>query len=205
MRTRRLARKRFASRRGRSICSCGLTRPHARVKLANDGGEVEANRLTTFMDYLRSVHGRTRRVVLCIPPADLEWAPGPGRFSLGDLVRHLAGIERYMYAETVHGRPSHYPGHERALADGYEATLAYYDRLHAESLELFSALTEERMDEKCLTPAGTPITVWKWLRAHFEHEAHHRGQLYLMLGLRGVPTPPLYGLTSEEVRARSPR
>jgi len=24
-----------------------------------------------------------------------------------------------------------------------------------------------------------------------------------MLGLRGVPTPPLYGLTSEEVRARS--
>jgi uncharacterized damage-inducible protein DinB len=36
-----------------------------------------------------------------------------------------------------------------------------------------------------------------------EHEAHHRGQLYLMLGLRGVPAPPLYGLTSEEVAARA--
>jgi uncharacterized damage-inducible protein DinB len=36
-----------------------------------------------------------------------------------------------------------------------------------------------------------------------EHEVHHRGQLYLYLGMLGVPTPPLYGLTSEEVKARS--
>ena len=36
-----------------------------------------------------------------------------------------------------------------------------------------------------------------------EHEAHHRGQLYLMLGLRDVAVPQLYGLTSEEVLARS--
>jgi uncharacterized damage-inducible protein DinB len=37
-----------------------------------------------------------------------------------------------------------------------------------------------------------------------EHEAHHRGQLYLMLRLTGVSTPPVFGLTSEEVRARGP-
>jgi uncharacterized damage-inducible protein DinB len=36
-----------------------------------------------------------------------------------------------------------------------------------------------------------------------EHEAHHRGQMYLMLNLLQVPAPPLFGLTSEEVRARS--
>jgi uncharacterized damage-inducible protein DinB len=36
-----------------------------------------------------------------------------------------------------------------------------------------------------------------------EHEAHHRGQIYLMLNMLEVPTPPLYGLTSEEVRART--
>ena len=47
--------------------------------------------------------------------------------------------------------------------------------------------------------AGVPITKWKWLRAMVEHEIHHRGQLYLYLGLLGVTTPPLYGLTSEEV------
>lgn len=71
-----------------------------------------------------------------------------------------------MYAETVHGRPPRYPGAGPELASGYEAVLAYYDRLHAESLALFTELTDERMLEKCVTPAGTPITVWKWLRAH---------------------------------------
>ena len=159
--------------------------------------------LAGFLEYLKSVHARTRRVAVLVPPADLEWAPRPGAMSFGDLLRHLAGIERYMYAETVHGRPSAFPGHGRELADGFDAVLAYYDRLHAEALDLFVALPPERLQEKCLTPAGTPITVWKWLRAMLEHEAHHRGQLYLMLGLRGVASPPIYGLTAEEVQARS--
>ena len=36
-----------------------------------------------------------------------------------------------------------------------------------------------------------------------EHEIHHRGQLYLYLGILGVATPPIFGLTEEEVKARS--
>ena len=164
---------------------------------------MQINDVATFLDYLRSTHGRTRRIIEVVPPNMLEWAPAPDKFSFGDIIRHLTGIERFMYAENVHGRPSRYPGHERALADGYDATLAYYDRLHAESRALFAELDNEALERKCATPAGTPITTWKWLRAMFEHEAHHRGQIYLMLGLRGVATPPLYGLTSEEVRSRS--
>ena len=31
-----------------------------------------------------------------------------------------------------------------------------------------------------------------------EHEIHHRGQLYTMLGMLNVPTPPIYGLTSDD-------
>ena len=164
---------------------------------------MEVTRIAPFLDYLDRVHERTRRIVVLIPPADLEWAPAPGKFSFGVLVRHLANFERWMYAETVHGRPTRYPGHGPELASGKEAVLDYYDRLHDESRALFAELTDARLAEKCATPAGTPITVGKWLRAMVEHEAHHRGQLYLMLGMRGVTTPPIYGLTSEDVRARS--
>jgi uncharacterized damage-inducible protein DinB len=77
------------------------------------------------------------------------------------------------------------------------------DRLHAESLALFGQLSDEDLQRKCLTPAGTPITTWKWLRAMVEHESHHRGQIYLMLGMLGVKTTPLFGLTAEEVQARA--
>jgi uncharacterized damage-inducible protein DinB len=142
-------------------------------------------------------------VVTCIPPEQLEWTHRAGAFTLGDQVRHLATIERYMYAETVAGRPSRYPGCGRELADGYEAVLAYFDRLDGEARAIFGGLSEADLVRKCETPAGTAITTWKWLRAMCEHEAHHRGQIYLMLNMLQVATPPLYGLTSEEVHARS--
>ena len=155
------------------------------------------------LEYLESARGRTRRAVVCIPPADLEWTHMPGRFTLGDIVRHLAAIERWMFAENVRGQPSRYPGHGRELADGFEATVAYLDRMHAESVQIFGALTPEQLAGRCVTPGGASIPVWKWLRAMLEHEAHHRGQLHMMLSMRGVSAPPLYGLTEEEVRARS--
>jgi uncharacterized damage-inducible protein DinB len=158
-----------------------------------------------FLDYLASVHQRTRRVVLCIPPADVEWAPAPGKFTMGGIVRHLAGIERWMYGQTVLGHPSAYPGHGTELASGFDAVLEYYDTLHEESRAIFASLSAEAFQGRCVTPAGTSITTWKWLRAMLEHEAHHRGQLYLMLGMRGVSTPPIYGLTAEEVQAKSVR
>ena len=164
---------------------------------------MEVTRIEPFVEYFDRVHERTRRVLECIPPAELEWSPAPEKFSFGALIRHLAGIERYMYAETVHDRPTRYPGHGRELAEGWGDVFAYYDRLHAESRALFAELPDSRLVEKCRTPAGTPITVGKWLRSMIEHEAHHRGQIYLLLGIRGVKTPPIYGLTSEEVRARS--
>ena len=156
-----------------------------------------------LLDYLGSVHARTRRVVLCIPPDDVEWTPKSGRFTLGDIVRHVAAIERYMYAETVQGRPSRYAGCGSEWASGLPEVIAFYDRLHEESRVIFGSLSNDALLAKCTTPAGTPITTWKWMRAMFEHEAHHRGQLYEMLGLLGVPTPLLYGLTSEELIARS--
>jgi uncharacterized damage-inducible protein DinB len=164
---------------------------------------MEIRSIEQFLEYWSSVRGRTHRVVTCIPPERLEWSHRDGAFTFGDLVRHLATIERFMYAETVAGRPSRYPGYGRELADGYEAVLAYFDRLDAETRSILGGLSDADLQRKCRTPAGTSITTWKWLRAMVEHEAHHRGQIYLMLGTLGMPTPPLFGLTSEEVRARS--
>ncbi len=164
---------------------------------------MEIRTVGQFLEYWDSLRGRTRRVVACIPPDRLEWTDRAGAFTLGDLVRHLATIERYMYAETLAGRPSRYPGCGRELADGYEAVLAYFDRLDQESRDIIATLSDADLQRKCRTPAGSEITTWKWLRAMAEHEVHHRGQIYLLLGMLAVPTPPLFGLTSEEVRDRS--
>jgi len=88
------------------------------------------------------------------------------------------------------------------LADGHENVLAFMERLHKESLEIFSDLSDADLQTKCKTPGDAEITKWKWLRLMVEHEIHHRGQIYLYLSMLGVPTPPLYGLTSEQVRTQ---
>jgi uncharacterized damage-inducible protein DinB len=160
---------------------------------------MEILEIRPFLDYYERIRERTLRVARVIPPDKIEWTFQAGRFTLGDLLRHLATIERYQFAETVAGRVSSYPGCGRELADGYDNVLAYVDRLHRESVEIFGRLTTEDLKNKCVTPDGTPITTWKWLRAMVEHEIHHRGQIYLYLALLGVATPPLYGLTSEQV------
>lgn len=164
---------------------------------------MEIRDTASFLSYFEGVRGRTLRVVERIPPDRLEWTHREGAFTLGDLVRHVAATERWMFAENAAGRPSRYPGHGRELADGWDAVMAYLARMHAESVEIIGALSPDDLQRRVHTPAGTPITAWKWLRAMVEHETHHRGQLYLMLGMLGVTTPPIYGLTSEEVRERS--
>lgn len=155
--------------------------------------------LQSFLEYWPSVRGRTRRLIPLVPAEELEWVPGEGRWSFGDQVRHLAGIERWMYVENMHGRPTRYPGHARELAEGLDAVLAYHDRCHEVSMALLRAITPEQWAGKSITPAGVRITTWKWARAMVEHEAHHRGQMYLTLGLLGVEAPPIFGLREDQV------
>ena len=163
---------------------------------------MEILSIQAFLQYFGNVRERTMRVARCIPPDRIDWTYAPGKFTLGDMLRHLAVAERYMWAESAQGRPALYTTHGKELADGLENVLAFMERMHAESVEIFSRLSSEDLRRKCFTPGEAPITTWKWLRLMIEHEIHHRGQIYLYLAMLGVPTPPLYGLTSEQVRAR---
>jgi hypothetical protein len=89
------------------------------------------NELVNYIDRIRE---RTMRVVACVPPERIEWTYKEGKFTFGDVMRHLASIERWMFVENAMLRPSRYPGHGRELADGYDAVVAYMNAMHAESM-----------------------------------------------------------------------
>jgi len=162
---------------------------------------MEIRDLGVFLDYFNKVHQRTVRVARCITPDKVDWSFREGKFTLGDLVRHIATANRYIFAETLQGKPSRYAGCGRQLAPSYDEVFALMETLHGESVEILSRLTD--LNGECRTPDGAVITTWKWMRAMVEHEIHHRGQIYVYLALLEVPTPPLYGLTSEQVAERS--
>jgi hypothetical protein len=49
------------------------------------------------------------------------------------LARHIAGANRYIFAETLAGKPSRYAGCGRQLAPSYDEILSFMEALHRES------------------------------------------------------------------------
>jgi uncharacterized damage-inducible protein DinB len=155
-----------------------------------------------FAHYWRRIRARTMTVAGCIPRDRVEWSPGSGEMAIGDMVRHLAVTERWLFVEVARGGRSAYLSHGPELGRSLEEVLGLLKRLHDESLGIIEQLAIEEWHRPVCTPGGTTMPAWKWLRAMVEHEVHHRGQLYLMLRLCGVATPPIFGLTSEQVRQK---
>lgn len=161
---------------------------------------MEVNAIQSFLDYFAKVRERTLRLVACIPPDKIEWRAAANKFTLGDLARHIAATERYVFVECACGGSNRYAGCGPELAEGRDDILQFMERMHTESIEMLSRLSDEQLQKKCQSAEGSPITTWKLLRSMLEHEVHHRGELYAYLGLLGVTVPPLYGLTSEQLR-----
>ena len=164
---------------------------------------MEIKTINPFLEYYEKIRARTKTAIAQVPADKINWTYLEGKFTFADLIRHLAAIERFMYAENVKLKPSRYPGHGKELADGYQNILAYMDQMHQESMQIFASLSDQDLQKKCTTPGGIEITVWKWLRAMIEHEIHHRGQIFTYLSMLEVKTTPVFGLTSEEVFDRT--
>jgi hypothetical protein len=71
---------------------------------------MEIRDLGEFINYFNKVHQGTMKVVRCIPPGKVDWRFRDGKFTLGGPVRDIAAANRYIFMETVQGRPSAYSG-----------------------------------------------------------------------------------------------
>jgi uncharacterized damage-inducible protein DinB len=162
---------------------------------------MEITTVASFIDYYEKIRARTNKVIAVVPPERLEWSYRQGKYTIGDIIRHIACIERFMYAEIVIGRKSAYRGCSVSMASGFEDVVTLFNALHVDSLTILRSLVDEDLQRKCTTPAGHSITIWKWLRALIEHEIHHRAQLYIYLGMIDVITPPIFGMTAEELES----
>jgi uncharacterized damage-inducible protein DinB len=150
-------------------------------------------------NYWARVRTRTEAVLACVPDDRIDWSPGSGAMTFGDVIRHLALTERWLFVEVACGRLSRYESHDARWGNSLADVRAFMTRLHGESQELLAAFSTVDLDRPVVTPGGASMAAWKWLRAMCEHEVHHRGQLYLMLRLSGIETPPIFGMTSEAV------
>lgn len=161
---------------------------------------MEIKTIASFLTYYEKTRETTSRVIAVIPPDKLDWTYMPGKFTVADLVRHIAAIERNLFAEIVLGNPVCYTGCGKELADGYEAIVTWFNKTHLESMAIFKSLSDEDLNRTINSVNGKPTTVAAFLRALIIHEIHHRAALCIYLNLLQVKTPAVLGLSEEQVK-----
>src|SRR5215468_10196051 len=107
---------------------------------------MEILTIEPFLKYFSGIRERTMRVARLVPPDKIDWSCASGKFTLGDLLRHLAVTERYMWAENVQCKPSRYKSHGKELAATHEEVITFMEKLHAESMEIFFAAYGRRLE-----------------------------------------------------------
>jgi uncharacterized damage-inducible protein DinB len=153
-----------------------------------------------FTEYFDGVRRRTVGFFRTVPPDMIDWAPKPGEYTCGDIIRHVATAES-MFTGVVAEGVWRYDGHDRALGATLEQALALLDARHAAALRALARTDDAALaaPRPALEPGGRPIRGWRVLMAMCEHEVHHRSQLASYLTLMGVDAPDVFGLGVEDV------
>jgi uncharacterized damage-inducible protein DinB len=125
----------------------------------------------------------------CLSDAQLDFVPREGLWSLRETVCHIAGTEegwfRYCVTREHPGWPD-YPARDYPTVASLKALLA---DVHARTEQFLAADADERMLQPVALPWGAQTTLG-WVVWHvLEHEIHHRGEVFLMLGLMGKEAP----------------
>lgn len=153
-----------------------------------------------FTRYWAGVRRRTWATVDRVEPARLDWAPRAGEMTCGEIVRHLAGAERFFVTKVVEDRFTDdlTPG---AGLD-HAQTRALLERVHREEMGRLAALDDGVLASPRRDLDGGTIKAWRFLMAMVEHEVHHRSQLDCYLAEMGVDAPQIFGRRFEDVAAQ---
>lgn len=121
-----------------------------------------------------------------------DWIPPGGRRSINDLFRHIAYVEHYIIDKLIMDREpktilqgSVFPAADyptlsdcmRLMDEVHDATRAAYGHLKPEDLK----------NEIPAFRRALPIERLLW--SIVQEEAHHRGQIYMLLRMQGIAPP----------------
>ena len=153
-----------------------------------------------FLSYFASIRKRTLTFCRAVPEELIDWAPRPGEYTFGDIIRHLAASEQMFTGVAVADRWE-YPGHERSLGPTLSDALFFLDSTHTTALATIGALSDADLQAPRAVIGEGSIAVWRILMLMIEHEVHHRSQIAEYISANGREPPQIYGLKIEEVMA----
>jgi len=161
---------------------------HGKTRILVYEGNMNANEL--FKHWV-DVRNGLFQTLDKLTDAQLDFRPREGLWSLKETVCHIASTEEgwFRYAVT-----HELPGWEAAdfKASDYPTGVAVKMLLadvHARTQAYFAGDADAMMYQMITLPWGEQISLGGVVWHVLEHEIHHRGEVYLMLGLMGLEAP----------------
>ncbi len=124
-----------------------------------------------------------------VTDAQLDFCPREGLWSLGQVACHIAEAEDGWFRYVVTRELSSWPEFKTAAYPTVASIKDLLAEVHARTLAYLETLDEDTMVRPFDVPEMGTTTV-RWVTWHvLEHEIHHRGEIFLMLGLLGMQAP----------------
>jgi len=129
--------------------------------------------------------------------AALNTGPGDGFWTIRDQLWHIASIWQYVFTDELKlwpdgDRLDHKPSAAKTLAGFY----------HNQADKICQWVRKNWTDEDLAVEIeiwGMKMSRGKLLWEIVKHEAHHRGQIFTLMRLAGLPVHGIYGPSKDEV------
>jgi uncharacterized damage-inducible protein DinB len=161
--------------------------------------------VVSYIEYFNGIRRRTLTFAHAIPADRVNWSPQGNEFTFGDILRHLAAVEKITIYAVVNKKWKAYPGHAQDLARELQDIVEYLETTHAEATNMLRTLSDTELQQPRTALAGPPLKAWRLLMSIIEHEIHHRSQLASYLTMLEVTPPQIFGLEVDDVIAMSTR
>lgn len=136
----------------------------------------------------------TLEVFATVPEGHNEQTVVPDKgWTLAGLVWHICISERWFCADVMGASPDgDNPVPSDAWPDTVAGMTAAFRRSHAALVQAVASKDEAWIDE-AIDFYGNPWTRMELLNLMLRHEAHHRGQLSILMMVAGGQPPTIYG------------
>jgi uncharacterized damage-inducible protein DinB len=138
--------------------------------------------LEDYLERLQSLHAQVETAVDGLPIEALDWAPGDGMNSLGVLVTHLAGAQRYWIGEVLGSDNAGRDRDAEFLATGQdgETLSARLAGVLAHTRQVLQGLTYQDLQEGHYSTRDGHRFTGAWCLNHaLGHTALHLGHIQI--------------------------
>lgn len=149
-----------------------------------------------FLNEWKQEAAVTQKVLNALTDESLNQEVSPGLYSIGSLAWHLAGSVYYFPSQV--GLNFEVPDLQKEAPKSAAEISETYKTVSQSLAQAFSEqITDEKMSEM-VNLFGMEMPVQAVYHLLIQHQAHHRGQLTVLMRQAGLKVPGVYGPSKEE-------